>query len=218
MTDQYKNYYYCFRIDYRKGVEWMSNSGRPREFKNNAVIDAAMELFWMNGYEACSTEDLCKQTGLGRGSLYNAYGSKHELYEQVLLRYHEIGIEAQINILQKQGPIKDRLRALLDWAIQEDFSNEKRRGCLLINAAMERSQRDPAVERIFKRHVELLEQALQQAIEVGKMSGEISQKIQTTDLANLFLGNYYGLRVLNVAVQNRERAVQMAGATLEVIF
>ncbi|GMX60259.1 TetR/AcrR family transcriptional regulator [Paenibacillus elgii] len=196
----------------------MSKSGRPREFKDTAVIDAAMELFWANGYEACSTEDLCKQTGLGRGSLYNAYGSKHELYEQALLRYHETGIQAQIEILNRQGPVKDRLRALLDWAIQEDFSNENRRGCLLINAAMERAQRDPAVERLFKRHVDLLEQALQQAIETGQMSGEISQTHQASDLAHLFLSNYYGLRVLNAAAQNRERAVQMAKATLEVLF
>ncbi|XOK61158.1 TetR/AcrR family transcriptional regulator [Paenibacillus elgii] len=196
----------------------MSKSGRPREFKDTAVIDAAMELFWENGYEACSTEDLCKQTGLGRGSLYNAYGSKHELYEQALLRYHETGIQAQIEILNRQGPVKDRLRALLNWAIQEDFSNENRRGCLLINAAMERAQRDPAVERLFKRHVDLLEQALQQAIEAGQLSGEISRTHQASDLARLFLSNYYGLRVLNAAAQNRERAVQMANATLEIVF
>ncbi|MEK8129227.1 TetR/AcrR family transcriptional regulator [Paenibacillus filicis] len=196
----------------------MSKSGRPREFKDTAVIDAAMELFWTNGYEACSTEDLCKHTGLGRGSLYNAYGSKHELYEQALLRYHQIGIEAQVEMLQNLGPIKDRLRALLDWAIEEDFSNEKRRGCLLINAALERAQRDPAVERLFKQHVDLLEEALHRAIDTGKESGEISQQRQTPDLVSLFMGNYYGLRVLNVAMQNRERAVQMAEATLTAIF
>lgn len=196
----------------------MSKSGRPREFKDTAVIDAAMELFWENGYEACSTEDLCKQTGLGRGSLYNAYGSKHELYKHALLRYHEIGIQAQVEILHRQGPIKDRLHALLDWAIEEDFSNENRRGCLLINAAMERAQRDPAVERLFKRHVDLLKQALQQAIETGQVSGEISRTNQASDLAHLFLSNYYGLRVLNTATQDRESAVQLAKATLEVLF
>lgn len=196
----------------------MSKSGRPREFKDTAVIDSAMELFWANGYEACSTEDLCKQTGLGRGSLYNAFGSKHELYEQALLRYHEIGIEAQVGILQQQCPVRDRLRALLEWVIQEDFSNEGRIGCFLINAAMERAQRDPAVERIFNQHVNLLEGALQQAIEMGRKSGEIPAERQTAELASLFLSSYYGLRVLNVAVQNRDRAVKMAEATLAAMF
>ncbi|GGD81660.1 TetR/AcrR family transcriptional regulator [Paenibacillus nasutitermitis] len=196
----------------------MSKSGRPREFKDKTVIEAAMEVFWTNGYEACSTEDLCKQTGLGRGSLYNAFGSKHELYEHALLRYHEAGIQAQIEILEKQGLLKDRLRALLNWAIQEDFSNEGRRGCLLINAAMERAQRDPAVERIFKQHVELLEQAIRKAIEIGRNAGEISQQHQTSELASMFLSSYYGLRVLNAAVQNREMAAHIVEGTLASFF
>lgn len=122
-----------------------------------------MELFWNNGYEGSSTEDLCKQTGLGRGSLYNAYGSKHELYEKALEHYHRIGIEAQTDILHYSGPVKQRLRTLLDWVIQEDFSDKNRKGCMLINAAMERARRDPAVERIFSKHIDLLEKALKKS-------------------------------------------------------
>lgn len=196
----------------------MGKSGRPREFRDTAVIDAAMELFWTNGYEACSTEDLCKQMGLGRGSLYNAFGSKHAIYEKVLLRYHEIGIEAQIEILQQPVPVKDRIRALLNWVIHEDFSEKGRRGCLLINAAMERAQRDPTVERIFNQHVNRLEEALRQTIEEGRNSGEIALSRGTNELASLFLSSYYGLRVLNVAAQSRERAVQTAEATLNLLF
>ncbi|CAG7653049.1 TetR/AcrR family transcriptional regulator [Paenibacillus allorhizosphaerae] len=192
----------------------MSKSGRPREFKDTAVIDAAMEAFWTHGYEACSTDDLCKQTGLGRGSLYNAFGSKHELYEHALLRYHEIGIEAQIDILQQHGRFKDRLRALLEWAIHEDFTNEGRRGCLLINAAMERAQRDPAVKRIFDRHVDLLKQALIRAAEAGISAGEISREKDAAETANMILSSYYGLRVLNAAVQNREMAAQIVEGTI----
>lgn len=49
----------------------MSKSGRPREFNKPEVLDAAMNVFWLKGYAACSTEDLYSSTGLGRGSLYN---------------------------------------------------------------------------------------------------------------------------------------------------
>ncbi|MBB6670433.1 TetR/AcrR family transcriptional regulator [Cohnella nanjingensis] len=192
----------------------MNKSGRPREFKDTAVIDAAMEAFWANGYEACSTEDLCKRTGLGRGSLYNAFGSKHELYEHALLRYHEAGIEAQVEILRQPGSLQGRLRGLLEWAIREDFSQEGRRGCLLINAAMERASRDPAVERIFDQHVTLLRQALERAIEAGRQAGELPQPRTTSELASLFLSSYYGLRVLNAAVQNRAMAEQIVEGTL----
>jgi TetR/AcrR family transcriptional repressor of nem operon len=196
----------------------MNTSGRPREFKDKAVIDAAMDAFWANGYEACSTEELCKRTGLGRGSLYNAFGSKHELYEQVLQRYHELGIEAQMEILERPVPVKDRLRAMLEWAIDADFSNPERRGCLAINAAMERAWKDSVVERVVGRHVELLEQALCRVMETGLKTGEISSERSALEMARLFLSSYYGLRVLNTATQNRDMAVHIVNGTLAAII
>ena len=46
-----------------------------------------MELFWEKGYEATSVDDLVARLGIGRGSLYAAFGSKHALYLQALDRY-----------------------------------------------------------------------------------------------------------------------------------
>lgn len=43
-------------------------SGRPKEFDDVAVIEAAMDVFWSNGYNGSSAQALCDRTGLGRGS------------------------------------------------------------------------------------------------------------------------------------------------------
>ncbi|WP_145946405.1 TetR/AcrR family transcriptional regulator [Paenibacillus sp. Y412MC10] len=195
----------------------MSKSGRPREFKDTAVIDAAMEVFWSQGYEACSTDDLCKETGLGRGSLYNAFGSKHELYEQALIRYHQMGIEAQLDILRKDAPVKERLRELLEWEIWKD-SAAKDRGCLIINASAERGKSDPAVEKIFKQHLGLLEHAIEDAIREGQSSGEICRERETSEVAAMFLSCYYGLRVIYPGTMNRALARQIIDGTLVAIF
>ncbi|MCM2997683.1 TetR/AcrR family transcriptional regulator [Paenibacillus cellulositrophicus] len=195
----------------------MSKSGRPREFKDTAVIDAAVEVFWSQGYGACSTDDLCKETGLGRGSLYNAFGSKHELYEQALIRYHQVGIEAQLEILNNDAPVKERLQELLEWEIREG-STAKDRGCLLINASVERGKTDPTVERIFKQHVALLEQALEKTIREGQSAGEISVERDTSELTALFLSCCYGLRVIYPGTMNRALARQIIDGTLAAIF
>ena len=81
-------------------------SGRPKEYDDSAVIDAAMDVFWTNGYEDSSTQELCERTGLGRGSLYHAFGSKQNLYEQALRRYQELGLQAQTDILKGVGTAK----------------------------------------------------------------------------------------------------------------
>ncbi|ANY75986.1 TetR/AcrR family transcriptional regulator [Paenibacillus ihbetae] len=196
----------------------MSTNGRPREFKDEAVIDAAMEVFWEKGYEASSTQELCERTGLGKGSLYNAFGSKHELFEQVLRRYSRIGLERSIEILGRPIPVKERLRALFMWAIDMDFADPNHRGCLAVNVSMERAGRDPMVERTFGEYLQTLEKHIIAAIEAGIQSGEISGKHSAIKLAQLFLSSYYGLRVLNSATLNRDRALQIVESTLDVMF
>ena len=58
--------------------------GRPREFDEKAALEAAMDSFWQKGFEATSLADLCACTGLHKGSLYQAFGDKHQLFMRAL--------------------------------------------------------------------------------------------------------------------------------------
>src|SRR4030088_3592079 len=119
--------------------------GRPREFSDPVVVAAAMEVFWEKGYEATTTQDLCTRTGLGRGSLYNAYGSKHRLYEEAVRRYAATKAETQLAMLAEPGPVRERLRELMLGVIDTDLADPGRRGCLALNAATEPSGRTEVV-------------------------------------------------------------------------
>ena len=68
------------------GVSEHRPVGRPREFDEATVLVAAMEAFWRHGYEATSLADLCRYTGLNKGSLYQAFGDKHQLFMKVWYR------------------------------------------------------------------------------------------------------------------------------------
>jgi TetR/AcrR family transcriptional repressor of nem operon len=57
---------------------------RPRKFTEEDVVTAARDQFWSAGYAGTSLEDLTEATGLGRGSLYGAFGDKHALYLRAL--------------------------------------------------------------------------------------------------------------------------------------
>ena len=61
--------------------------GRPREFDEDTVLEAAMEAFWSKGYEATSLAELCTCMGLNKGSLYQAFGDKHTLFMRALKAY-----------------------------------------------------------------------------------------------------------------------------------
>lgn len=178
-------------------------SGRPREFEDEAVVQAAMDVFWTHGYEASSAHALCERTGLGRGSLYNAFGSKQKLYEQALIRYQELGIAAQTRILNGPGPVKARLRALLQWGIDGDLSSGERRSCMALFAAMDRSGKDPAIDKINRGYVKRLEAALRELFAAGQRGGEVAADRNADELARAFLASYYGLRVLGHSMPER---------------
>ena len=61
--------------------------GRPRGFDREAVLDAAMQVFWRKGYAAASMNDLCGAMGIRSPSLYAAFGSKEALYLEAINHY-----------------------------------------------------------------------------------------------------------------------------------
>jgi hypothetical protein len=66
---------------------------RPREFDEAEALERAMGVFWSQGYEATSVEDLVGSTGLNRGSLYAAFGDKNALFLRALEHYRCLRME-----------------------------------------------------------------------------------------------------------------------------
>lgn len=188
--------------------------GRPKEYDEAAVINAAMDVFWENGYEASSTQVLCERTGLGKGSLYHAFGSKQKLYEQALAHYQELGITAQTQILNGPGTAKQRLRALMQWGIEGDMDASQPRGCMAMFSVMERSSKDPVIDSINRAYVARLEAALCRVIATGQECGELATDQPASSVARGFLASYYGLRLLGQSMPNRAFLEDVLEATL----
>lgn len=173
------------------------SQGRPRQFDDDDVIDAAVAVFSEHGFAGTSAQDLCDGTGLGRGSLYNAFGSKQALYEQALLRSHEQTMAAQLAILQHSAPAKIRLRTLLLWGIAEDLSLPEQHEAMVLFSALERGSKDEVVAQLNREYRQRLEQALITVFTEGQKSEELHRYASPTVMAKAFLAGYYGLRVLN---------------------
>lgn len=191
--------------------------GRPREFSEQAVVDAAMELFWEKGYEATSTQDLCERTGLGRGSLYNTFGSKHRLYEEAVRRYGATAAAAQLAMLAEAGPVRERLRDLMLGVIDADLADPGRRGCLALNAATEVSGRSGDVSALVHRQFVDLEQALCHLITVGQRTGELSADRPPLQVARTFQSTYYGLRALAKVTDDRNALLDVVEGALAAL-
>ena len=186
---------------------------RPREFDSDQVVAAAMKVFWQRGYAGTSAQDLVEGTGLGRGSLYGAFGSKHGLYERALKRYHE-HTAGNVALLAEPGPVKDLIRRLLLSVVDNELKD--RLGCMTANATLELAGKDEVVTKLVKLNFDRLEGALDGAIRRAQGDGEISADKSARALARFIVNTIQGLRVLGKATakSDRQRLIDIVDVSL----
>ncbi|MFJ6674137.1 TetR/AcrR family transcriptional regulator [Actinosynnema sp. NPDC091369] len=172
---------------------------RPREFDEQQALDAAMRTFWVNGYEATSTEDLCRATGLGRSSIYNTFSSKHELFKRALVRYTELMTANQVALLEDETRSPgQRLRDLLDAIIAGEVENrrdERGIGCLTVNTTVELGGRDREAAELVDRDQRRRLDALRAVIATGARDGEFRSGRDPAELARFLNAVIAGIRV-----------------------
>ncbi|WKK26150.1 TetR/AcrR family transcriptional regulator [Streptomyces olivoreticuli] len=191
---------------------------RPRMFDEERAVDAALQAFWTAGYEATSTQDLCDATGLGRSSIYNTFKSKHDLFRRVLLRYMDSKAEFQQALFDGGLPVREKLRTLLEVVVEEECGPPgDRRGCLVVNTAVELAGRDAEVardlERDYRRRLELLTGAIAE----GQRAGDIDAGKDARALAHFVIAAIGGMRVSARAGVGRSALEGVAHATLAAI-
>ena len=178
---------------------------RPRDFEETAALDAAIGCFWRRGYEATSVRDLASAMGIGGPSLYNAFGDKHALFVRALERYMNESARARIVRLEQSLPPKAAIRSFIGEVIERSVNDPERRGCFLINSALEVAPHDAELSAEIAKRLAEIEAFFHRSITAGQAEGSIPQDRGARDLARLLLGVLLGIRVL--ARSNPERAL-----------
>ncbi|MFD0900737.1 TetR/AcrR family transcriptional regulator [Actinomadura sediminis] len=189
---------------------------RPRMFEEGRAVEAAMRAFWTSGYDGTSTAELCEATGLGRSSIYNAFASKHELFEKALARYMEIKTGGLIETLEDTGrTVRERLRAVLESAAEADDAEPL--GCLVVNSMVEVAPRDPGIAEMLERDKRRRLDALRAAIETGMSSGEIDAGKDAAVLAEFVTATVGGIRVAARGGAGRATLLAVAATAMDAI-
>jgi TetR/AcrR family transcriptional repressor of nem operon len=192
---------------------------RPKLFEPDAIADAAMQVFWRRGYAGTSMQDLIDGTGLARSSLYNAFESKHGLYEHALRRYHELTV-SNIELLSEPGPVKALVRQLMMRIVEDELGDADQRGCLAANATLELAGQDEVVAEIVSQNFLRLEKALERALVRAQESGEIDAHNSPRAVARFVVATIQGLRVLSKGSSRqgrRQRLLDVVNVAIDAI-
>lgn len=106
--------------------------GRPRTFDRDQVLRQAMELFWLNGFQGSSINELSQATGLAAPSLYAAFGSKEALFGEAVALYLAREADTAWQALDQAPRLADAIRSLLADTVRLFARAGSPRGCLLV--------------------------------------------------------------------------------------
>lgn len=167
-----------------------------------------MLTFWRLGYDASTVDVLGGETGLGKGSFYNTFGSKKALYLEALDQYAKLEIGAVLTLLTLPGTAREKIARWLSSIIDRVALRQDRRGCLLCNAAIDQAGQDEAVARRVRNHLEPLRQILADIVVHGDDLAGAEQH------AHQLMAVYVGLQVMARGGYPVETLHQIANVTL----
>lgn len=188
-----------------------------KSFDVDQAIDSAMQVFWAKGYEATSLADLMKAIGINKGSFYNAFGSKKKLFTESLLKYYQEQHRATLKELSAMNDPVAAITALFDGLVEQSLSDKDRKGCLLVNTALDLPHHDEDTENTVKKSFAEVVSFFKDQIELGQKQGVIPSSVDSGVTSKALLTLLVGLRVLARGVFDRESFEAIRSQAIDLI-
>jgi AcrR family transcriptional regulator len=165
---------------------------RPREFEENDVLDAALDVFWTKGYEGTSVQDLVDATGLGRASLYGAFGDKQGLFVRTLAHYRD-RTRIEERALEDEPSVRKGLEHLFKAWLDLTCPKSGPRGCFFLLAGTTCEVNDKESRAVITERVQQVERMLERAVKRGQANGELARDREPAAMAKFLLVMLQGL-------------------------
>jgi len=169
---------------------------RPREFDEEEVLGRALEVFHAKGFDGATLDELEQATGLGRGSLYGAFGDKRALFLRALALYLDTALRERMARLQCPEAGKAEIVALFRGVARDALGDRERKGCMVTNCSIELADRDPDLACQAARSLDLFERAFAGAIRQAQARGDIGAGRDPVRLARFLTVCMEGMLVL----------------------
>lgn len=186
-----------------------------RQFDEEAMLEAALRTFWQNGFAATSMIDVAEATGVQRGSLYNAYGDKEQLFLLAFERYAGRFLDFVRQALADPDPAV-ALATLFKGVVANMSEGAPSRGCLTTKTALELPLTGKAIEARVKRLIGDFTALIRE-----KLSTAAARRMLSCDpemAADLTVTFTRGLAVMERAYRNPEHLEKMSQQFVRILL
>jgi AcrR family transcriptional regulator len=189
--------------------------GRPISFDKDSVIEVVMNKFWKQGYDGVSVNEIAKETGLTRASIYNSFESKGALFIAALQHYFESAPDAVLQALEPGVSVGSALLSVFKEAAGLRAGDDSRRGCFAINCLNEMLASETEVGEqlleLFNQRRLVLKGLIERAIEQNELSSETNAEIS----ADLIMTYMCGFSTFSKSGASQKKLVSLSRSFLK---
>lgn len=167
---------------------------RPAQFNRDMAISAATELFWVQGYEGTSVQQLLDVMGINRSTMYASFGDKREIFLTSLRLFGDMAALACAPLRQKKVP-EQAVNEFLQWVFFGLPEDKRQRGCLLVNTILEQTGLDDELAKEASAQLNKVRNELVLCFENASQAGLLGSGVVAEPLADYFLTVIKGMRV-----------------------
>mgnify|MGYP001031015999 CR=1 FL=1 len=169
---------------------------RVKAFKEDEILNKAMELFWRKGYHATSIQDLVNHLGINRASLYSTYGDKFQLFLKAFHHYRKTNGQLLKATLSQNPEVKTGLRLLFEATLDESAKDEDRKGCFVVNSTTEFIPGNEVMTSLLLENKNNFQQVFYEYLMSGVQNGQLPANRDYQPIALLLFTLYNGIKVV----------------------
>lgn len=188
--------------------------GRPSEFNHEVALEAALNVFWAQGYEGTSMADLTEALGINKPSIYAAFGNKEALFKKALSKYAQQHVRVLPEALNAPTA-KQAVETFFTQAATLLTNPSTPKGCLIVQGALACSEDASAIHQLLADHRTTLEAAFAKRFELAKQQGELSADVDSMALAKLVTTVHQGMSVQAKSGASKDALLAMTRLLLQ---
>lgn len=184
-------------------------------FDLNEARQAAMRLFWEQGFENTSMDQLLKEMKIGQGSFYNKFKSKRLLYQSCLRLYSKKVTEKRVKILFKKSDIPQAINDFFRLMIKSVGSNKTPQGCLLTNSLCNEVLVEAELESYILNEIGKLQRVLRDRLIEAQHKGQFDEGLSPSTVAAILVTFIQGINKVSKTHQSTTQLLNQARYLLD---
>jgi TetR/AcrR family transcriptional repressor of nem operon len=190
-------------------------AGRPKIYDEEKALDRAIEVFWKNGYENSTPDELLSAMGIGKGSFYLAYkGGKQELFEKSVKRFFNLYPKPILEVLKTIDNPVEVIRSYF-YVMADPKTGFWKYGCYFANTVVQAENK--ALKKLATEQVLKIADAFIDSLQRAKKSGHVKLDIPL-DILRLHLINLWnGLNITRTQEKDPEKLKEMIDLNLKML-